>query len=268
MKLALKRRQLFVALAAVILVVSAAVIAAYIYALPPIESQLSIVGEDQTPFWSKTGLIILCSTKARQMGLCTTPERQLHAKYTITVDPPPPSPDRMTITCQVILKNLYPETPGKAGTWMRWPTFEVAYGFVCTVTRQAPEGKFELDLALTVDPDSWPPSLIGSYFLLVTVNYDEPLLSWMPLIARKASGATAGDLCILNYHVGEFRSCDEAASSQRQTLDASNIHPRLSVDPSTSSTRPVSVTKSSLNKFRIQPVRLCPSIHVHPLIQF
>jgi len=192
------------------------VIAAYIYALPPMESQVSIVGMDQTPFSSRTGLIILCSTKARQMGLCTTSvDRKLDAEYAITIDPPPA--DGMTVTCEVKMKPSQTSRSLNPATPMPLPTFNIVKDFSCIVTKQAP-GKFKLDLAFTADRDGWLLSVIGSYVLVVTVDYDEHLLSWIPLFTRKVSGTSAGDLCLLDYHVGDFRSCEEAASWQRQTL--------------------------------------------------
>jgi len=229
-------RRVLVAVVAVISVSASAVVAGYIYAFTyvssPVRSEVSIVAEDHArhPFWPEMGLMILCPSKARQMGLCGTgDERQLHAKYTVTVNPPPKVDP--TVTWKVI---LVPEgkplkEPAATGEEVI-PIIDKSSDFTCSVAPQG-EGRFELDLTFIADPDD--AALEGRYLLLVTIDYDEPLLTWMPLFTRNVNGTGLGDLCLLGYHIGrhpppgtpesekplgEFLSCEVALFWQRQML--------------------------------------------------
>jgi len=90
-----RRNRVLVVVVAIILFVSL-VIAGYIYTSPPLERRLnlSIVAEDHAiPSFPETGLMILCPSKARGMGLCNTDERDLHVKYGLIVRPSPPGED-------------------------------------------------------------------------------------------------------------------------------------------------------------------------------
>jgi hypothetical protein len=228
-----RRAVLSLAVVAVILA-SSAVIAGYIYVSPPVRSELGIIAEDQQadrtpPF---TGVMILCPSKAREMGLCTPSERDLHAKYSLTVSPPPIARN-LAVTCEVILV-MKPAEPAFS-TEVLIPKSESDRSSDFTCSHTAPqEGKFELDLTFIADPENGLS--IAQYVLIVTIGYDEPLLSWMPLVTRKVGGAGIGDLCLLGYHIGEhpppgtaksenplgeFRSCEEAVSWQRQMLGIS-----------------------------------------------
>jgi hypothetical protein len=211
------------------------VIAGYIYVSPPVRSELSITAEDhEAPF---TGLMILCPSKARELGLCTPGERGLHAKYRLAVQPPPPPEVSLRLECKVFEKAKYspfdnPLFPG----WRDWP-FEILTGwlmdatsnFNCSYTRTG-EGTFELDLAFIASPDD--VQLVASYLLVVTIRYDEPLLPF-GLLTRNVNATDVGDLCLLGYNlgkhprpdtpeskklIGEFSSCDEAVLWQRELL--------------------------------------------------
>lgn len=77
------------AVAIVILVFSAFVMGSYVYVLSPANIELSMISEhDESRVTGTT--MILCPSKAREMGLCNTDERYLHAEYTLRVAPPPP----------------------------------------------------------------------------------------------------------------------------------------------------------------------------------
>jgi hypothetical protein len=224
------------AVVAVTLTISA-VIAGYIYASlytsPPMERRLSLsfVAEDHAiPSVPEMGLMILCPSKAREMGLCNMEERQLHAKYVLTVSLPPIARNP-TVTCKVILvpeEMKPPKEPSMA--WREVPTIGKSSDFTCTHARIG-ESKFEFDLVFIGDPDD--VELTTRYMLFVTVDYDEPLLSWMPLFTRKVSGVGIGDLCLLGFHVGrhppagtresenplgKFGGCGVAVFWQRQML--------------------------------------------------
>jgi len=220
-----------VAVVAVTLSVSL-IIAGYIYTSPLVESRLSIVAEDDAiPLFPDTSLMILCPNRAGKMGLCNMDDRQLHAKYVVTVSPPPIARNP-TVTCKVMLEPKLgppsPEEPRAMVSEVLIPTVDKSSEFTCTHTRIG-EDKLELDLAFVGDPDD--EQLIASYVLVVTIEYDEPLLSWTPLFTRKVS--SAGFVCLLAYNVGkhpppgtresqkplgEFRSGDAAVSWQRQML--------------------------------------------------
>jgi hypothetical protein len=193
--------------------------------------RLSFVAEDHAiPSVPEMALMILCPSKAREMGLCNIDERQLHAKYTLTVSPPPKV--NPTVTCKVILvpEEAKPPIEPRAMEWREVPTIDKSSDFNCTHTRIG-EDKFEFDLAFIDDPDH--KELTTSYMLFVTVDYDEPLLSWMPLFTRNINGTGIGDLCLLDFHVGrhpppgtaksenplgKFGGCGVAVFWQRQVL--------------------------------------------------
>jgi hypothetical protein len=177
------------------------------------------------------GLMIICPSKAGQMGLCNMDERQLHAKYTLTVGPPPKV--NPTVTCKVILvpEEVKPAKEPRAIEWQEEviPTIDKSSDFSCTHTRIS-EDKFELDLAFIGVPDD--VELTTGYMLFVTVDYDEPLQPF-GLATRNVNGTLLGDLCLLGYHIGkhpppgtvesenplgEFRDCGTAVFWQRQIL--------------------------------------------------
>jgi hypothetical protein len=163
------------------------------------------------------------------MGLCNTDERQLYAKYTVTVSPPPITRNP-TVTCKVMLEpEPNPQEP-RAGVWVKITMIDKSSLFTCTYTPIG-EDRLEVDLAFIGDPED--ATLMAHYFLDVTVGYDEPLLSWMPLFTRSVSGTNRGDLCLLGYDMGkhpqpgmsesektlgQFPSCEPALFWQRQML--------------------------------------------------
>lgn len=247
-------------MAVVAIILSASlIITEYIYTSSPVESRLSIVAEDhQVPSWPEMGLMILCPSKARQMGLCSIDERQLHAKYMVTVSHPPITRNP-TVTCKVMLEPELPEPIPRAWVVINITMVDKSSLFTCTHTRIG-EDRLEVDLAFIGDPDDL--ALMAHYMLLVTVNYDEPLLSWIPLFTRRVSGADLGDLCLLGYDMskhpapgtresetplGELQSCEAALTWQRLILDADaatvlsdlhfSVHPRQLCDGSTESKR-------------------------------
>jgi len=261
-----RRRWLFVALVAVILVVSAAVIAGYVYvyAPSPMPSEVRVVPEDhQVPF-RNVGLMILCPTKAREMGLCSLDERGLRIKYSLVVKPSPPVD--AVIICQLFKKPVVeplknPSSPPVIGPGSRlsFPLLDSTSSFKCNVTPQG-DGKYELDLAFIADPND--AGQMGDYVLVVTVSYHGPVTPWMPLLTRNVNGTDAGDVCLLDYHTGRhppaeiresddplgwFTSCEDALVWQRQLLD-------IPVEPSS---RP-----SSYSDIRVAStwVRIVPSI--------
>ena len=194
-----RRNRVLVAVVAIILSASL-IITEYIYTSSPVESRLSIVAEDhQVPSWPEMGLMILCPSKARQMGLCSIDERQLHAKYMVTVSHPPITRNP-TVTCKVMLEPELPEPIPRAWVVINITMVDKSSLFTCTHTRIG-EDRLEVDLAFIDDPDD--VALIAHYHLLVTVDYDEPLLPWMPLLTRRVSGAKIGDLCLLGYDMGK-----------------------------------------------------------------
>ena len=229
----LKRRsRLLIAVVAVVLAFSPYLVG---YLSSPLRSEVGIVAEDHArqPFWPEMGLMILCPNRARQFGLCGTgDERQLHAKYTLTVSPPPIARDP-TVTCKVFLEpELERPSTGepKAGVIINITAVDKSSDFTCTHSRIG-EDEFELDLTFIGDPDD--VALMAHYFLSVKVDYDEPLLSWMPLFTRKVSGVNTGEVCLLGYDMGkhpppgtresenplaEFRGCEVAVFWQRQIL--------------------------------------------------
>jgi hypothetical protein len=176
--------------------------------------------------------MILCPSKARQMGLCNIDERLLHAKYALTVHPAPRG--SVSVSCQVLLF-MTEQVPHAATIWEPLPTIDKTSDFTCSVTRVTPQdGEFELDLAFIGDADD--EQLIRDYLLSVTIDYDvaSSLLSWMPLVTRNVrSDVGVGDLCLLAYHIGRhpppgtaesedplgtFRGCWGAMSWERQVL--------------------------------------------------
>jgi hypothetical protein len=181
----------------------------------------------------EAGLMMLCPSKAREMGLCNMDDRQLHAKYTFTVTPPPIA-QNPAFTCKV-MQLPEPKPPKELAfpTEILIPTIDKTSDFTCSVRRMPQEGKFELDLAFIADPDD--EQLIRHYMLRVIVEYDEPSLApWIPLVTRTAArGTGVGDLYLLGYNMGKhpppdmargesplagFRSCEEGVSWQRWVL--------------------------------------------------
>jgi hypothetical protein len=196
--------------------------------------------------------MILCSDEAREKGLCTPDERDLHAKYAITIEPSLPPEAEPAIACQVIkkLNVLPPVSPdsriigqGFMGAHLL-PTADMNMTdvFGCTYTRTA-EGKLELDVVLTGNPDD--PTLIASYVLVISVIYDESLLPFK-LLARKVEGSDLGDLCVLSWHYGRhppdgtaksddpfgpFMSCEDAMLMQRNLLGIPMDLLRIPMEP-------------------------------------
>jgi len=234
----LSRNRLLIAVAIIILAFSM-VIAGYIYVSPPVRSELSITAEDhEAPF---TGLMILCPSKARELGLCTPGERGLHAKYRLVVQPPPPPEVSLRLECRLFEKAKYSPFDNPLFPVRRdWPfaipipTKDATSNFTCSYTRTG-EGTFDLDLAFIADPENGLS--IAQYVLIVTIGYDEPLLPF-GLLTRNVNATNVGDLCLLGYNLGkhprpdtpesekllgEFSSCDEAVLWQRELL---HIPPR------------------------------------------
>jgi len=252
-----RRNRVLVAVVAIMLFVSL-IIAEYISTSLPVMSRLRIVAEDhQVPSLPEMGLMILCPSKARQMGLCNMDERRLYAKYMVTVSDPPITRNP-AVTCKVMLEPERTEPP-RAMEIINITRVDKSSLFTCTHTRIG-EDRLEVDLAFIGDPDDL--ALMAHYMLLVTVNYDEPLLSWIPLFTRRVSGADLGDLCLLGYDMskhpapgtresetplGELQSCEAALTWQRLILDADaatvlsdlhfSVHPRQLCDGSTESKR-------------------------------
>ena len=223
----MSRKRFLLAVVAIVLSVSL-IVAEYIRTSPPVMSRLRIVAEDhQVPSLPQMGVMILCPSKARQMGLCNIDERQLHANYMVTVSDPPITRN-LTVTCKVI---LVPEPePARAMEIRKITPVDKSGLFTCAHTRIG-EDRLEVDLAFIGDPDD--VALMAHYLLLVTVTYDESLLPWMPLLTRRVSGTDLGDLCLLGYDMGkhpapgtresenplgEFPSCEPALFWQRQML--------------------------------------------------
>jgi len=223
-----------IAVVAVVLVSTSAVIAGYIYASRPVQSQLEIIAEDRAiPSLPETRLMILCPSKAREMGLCTLDERDLFTKYALTVDATPAPRGDVSVSCRLVLSMLaVPPLTSPAGAWVNLTTIEIdkTSDFICNLV-QTDEDRFELDLAFIGDPDD--AQLISRYVLFVTIDYDEPLLPGMPLITRNIHGSNLGDICILGYDarrhppagasqsddpLGGFRSCDDAVIYQKMML--------------------------------------------------
>jgi hypothetical protein len=195
--------------------------------------------------------MILCSDEAREKGLCTPDERDLHAKYAITIEPSLPPEAKPAIACQVIKKLKFVPVPpdsriigwGFMGAHLLPSADTNMTGvFGCTYTRTA-EGKLELDVALTGNPDD--PTLTASYVLVISVIYDESLLPFK-LLARKVEGSNLGDLCVLSWHYGRhppegtaksgdpfgpFMSCEEAVLMQRYLLGIPMDLLRIPMEP-------------------------------------
>jgi len=226
-----RRNRLFIAVVAVVLAFSPYLVG---YLSSPLRSELGIIAENHArqPFWPEMGLMILCPNRAREMDLCNIDERQLHAKYVLTVSPPPKLNPIVTWKVVLVPEEVKPPKAlgARAMESVVIPTVDKSSDFTGTHTRIG-ESKFKFDLAFIGDPDD--EEVTTRYMLLVTVDYDEPLLPWMRLFTRKASGVAMGDLCLLGYNVGkhpppntpksekplgEFRSCDAAVSWQRQML--------------------------------------------------
>ena len=240
----MSRNRFLMAIVVVILAVSAFIVGSYVYVIPPANIELSMIPEHD----EITGTMILCPSKARDMGLCNTDERDLHARYRLVVQPPPEV--SLRLECKVL--EVEPLTPFDNSLFpviRSWPfenlkatIMDATSNFTCSYTRTG-EGTFELDLAFIADPDD--AQLILRYLLVVTIGYDEPLLPWMPLVTRNVNGTDVGDLCLLGYHIGkhpppetpksekplgEFRSCEEAVLSQRDLLDIPGPPFRFRVD--------------------------------------
>jgi len=218
----------------VILVVSAFIVGSFIYVIPPAIIEVSMNAEHG----EIAGTMILCPNKAGEMGLCNTDERDLHAKYRLVVQPPPPPDISLRVECKVLeierltrLDNpLFPVARSFAWEKLETSVMDATGNFTCSYTRTG-EGTLELDLGLIADPDD--EQLILRYLLVVTIGYDEPLLPF-GLLSRNANGTDIGDLCLLGYHIGkhppqgtpenerplgEFLSCDEAVLWQRALLN-------------------------------------------------
>jgi hypothetical protein len=187
----------------VILVVSATVIAGYVYVYAPSStpSELTMHAEEGGGLQRNVGVMILCPSKAKEMGLCSVDERDLHAKYSVIVKPSPPL--GAEITCQ-----LFKESMLEPRIWAPKiipvtqaipPPVDSTGSFKCNVTPQG-EGKYRVDLAFVADPND--AGRIGPYMLIITIGYDEPYLPWMPLLTRSINGTGEGDLCVLGYHQG------------------------------------------------------------------
>lgn len=229
----------------VILAVSAIIVGSYVYVIPPAKIEVSMISESPSPpFLPEAATMILCPGKAGDMGLCNADERDLHAKYTLVVQPPPSPEVSLRVECKLFdSKSLIPFHNPLFPWVVDWP-FEIptsrpdATGnFACTYTRTG-EGTFELDLAFIADPDV--EQLIAQYVLIVTVGYDELPFG---LLTRNVSGTGMGDLCLLGYHLGkhpppgtqesekplgEFQSCYEAVSWQRDLLHIPHPQPPYS----------------------------------------
>jgi hypothetical protein len=232
----LSRKRFLVAVVVVILVVTAFVVGSYVYVIPPSNIGVRMISDQEESRFTRVTTMILCPGKAKDMGLCNTGERLLHAKYTLAVQPLPPQKVSLHLTCKVFAKPEYPPFNNPlfpvfpAGMWVNLKATDATSNFTCKYTRTG-EGTLELDLAFIADPDD--EQLILPYLLVVTIGYDEPLLPWMPLVTRTVNGTDLGDLCLLGYHIGkhpppempksekplgEFRSCEEAVLSQRDLL--------------------------------------------------
>ena len=221
-------------MAVVVIILSASLIVmGYVDTLPPVESRLNIVGEDhqvpEVPSWPEMGLMVLCPSRAEQMGLCRMDERQVYAKYLVTVSDPPIT-SNPTVTCKVMLEPEVSPLEPVAFQSINLTMVDKSSLFTCTHTRIA-EDRLEVDLAFIGDPDDL--ALMAHYILDVTVSYGEPLLSWSPLPTRTVIGAGRGDVCLLGYDMGkhpapemsrserplgEFPSCEGALFWQRQML--------------------------------------------------
>jgi hypothetical protein len=223
------------AIVVVILVVAAFIVGSYVYVIPPPKIGVSMTSEQDESRLTGVTTMILCPSKARDMGLCNTDERDLHAKYRLVVQPPPPLEVSLQVECKVF-ESLPPFHNPLFPVSLDWP-FEVPISvpdatsnFTCKYARTG-EHTFELDLAFIADPENGPS--IAQYVLIVTVGYDEPLLPWMPLVTRNVNSTNVGDVCLLGYHIGkhpppgtpesenplgEFRDCYEAVSWQRDLM--------------------------------------------------
>jgi hypothetical protein len=205
---------------AIVILAFSVVIAGYTYAPSPVQSGLSITAEDhEAPLPPETGLMILCPDKAREMGLCNPDERNLHAKYRLTVEALPPPEARVTIECRVTeliwlaeLRNAPPVRSFPYERLMGIPGDDRTGSFTCTYTRTS-EGAFEVDLAFVGDADN--EQLIGEYWLSLKIAYDGHPLSFELVTVNPP-----GDLCVLGYDsikLQQFR-CDEAVFQQRDVL--------------------------------------------------
>jgi hypothetical protein len=226
------------AIVVVILIVAAFIVGSYVYLIPPPNIGVSMISEQDESLITGVTTMILCPSKARDMGLCNTDERDLHAKYTLVVQPPPPPEVSLRVECKVfeiepvtpLDNSLFPVARSFAWENLKTALTDVTSNFTCSYTRIG-EGALELDLALIADPDD--EQLILRYLLVVTIGYDEPLLPF-GLLSRNANGTDIGDLCLLGYHfgkhpppgapeserpLGEFLSCDEAVLLQRELLN-------------------------------------------------
>jgi len=226
------------AIVVVILVVSAFIMGSYVYVIPPAKIEVSMISEHDESRLPEGTTMILCPNKAGEMGLCNTDERDLHAKYRLVVQPPPPPDVSLRVECKVFeiepltpLDNpLFPVMRSWAWENLKTALMDATSNFTCSYTRTG-EGTFELDLALIADP--YDGQLISRYLLVVTIGYDEPLLPF-GLLTRNVNCTDVGDLCLLGYHfgkhpppgtpesekaLGKFVSCDEAVLLQRELLD-------------------------------------------------
>jgi hypothetical protein len=217
------------------LIVFAFIMGSYIYVIPPPNIGVSMISEQDESRLTGVTTMILCPSKARDMGLCNTDERDLRAKYRLVVQPPPPPEVSLRAECKVfegepLTPSVFPELRSWAFENLRSTIMDATSNFTCSFTRTG-EGTFELDLAFIADPDD--EQLILRYLLVVTIGYDESLLPF-GLFTRNVNGTDLGDLCLLGYHfgkhplpgtresekpLGELLSCDEAVLSQRDLLN-------------------------------------------------
>jgi hypothetical protein len=168
-----------IAIAVVVLVFSLLVGGVGIYVSSPTHTEMEITSTLEAPF---TGLMILCPSKASEMGLCNPDERQLHAKYRLTVEPSPPPEARVTIECRVAeliwlteLRNVPLPRSFPYEILMGIPGDDKTGSFTCTYTRTS-EAAFEVDLAFVGDADN--EQLIGDYSLSLKIAYDGHPLSF------------------------------------------------------------------------------------------
>jgi len=139
------------------------------------------------------GIMILCPDKAREMGLCSTDEKHLHAKYGITIEPAPPPEVSLTIACQVSKEPI-----GWAKYFQLQPTIgelravDATDSFKCSYVRTG-QGTFVLDLALSGDPND--ELLTAAYMLMVMITFG--------LLTRNVNATDVGDLCLLGYDIGK-----------------------------------------------------------------
>ena len=231
----MSRNRFLMAIVVVILVVSAFIVGSYVYLIPPPNIGVSMISEQDESRLTGVTTMILCPSKARDMGLCNTEERDLHAKYRLVVQPSPPPEVSLRVECKVLeveplTPSIFPELRSWAFENLRATIMDATSNFTCSFTR-TDEATLELDLAFIADPND--EQLMLRYLLVVTIGYDEALLPF-GLFTRNVNGTDLGDLCLLGYNIGkhprpempksekplgEFLSCEEAVLAQRDLLD-------------------------------------------------